>query len=195
MTLVLLMMLSCGDKDDTGTDGDADTDTDSDSDTDTDTDADPSAVWERVDPSHCDAVPGFEGVSGAASYFVGEYRPSGGPTQGKETWALYANPAWEAAGGADCIVVWSVTASSTGTGSCGSCDFGISVQAQLDKTASTCAEDLYEGDETFEVDYAVDEREDGTAEWYFASSGTRIGSGLVETGGVSFITDPSCTWF
>ena len=75
-------------------------------------------VWDLVNPDLCDAVEGFEGVPGAASYFVGEYWPPGAPTSGVETWALYANPAWEAEGGADCRVVWNMSATSTSTGAC-----------------------------------------------------------------------------
>ncbi|MCK6504541.1 hypothetical protein L6R53_14245 [Myxococcota bacterium] len=152
-------------------------------------------VWDLVNPDLCDAVEGFEGVPGAASYFVGEYWPPGAPTAGVETWALYANPAWEAEGGADCRVVWNMTSTPTGTGACGSCDYGIAVSASLDTAATTCPEGLYAGDETWSAAYDVDEGSDGCSRFYFAGSGELIGTGYLLGAEVSFITEDSCAWF
>lgn len=151
-------------------------------------------VWDEVNPDNCTDLPDFEGVSGAASYFIGEYSPAGGPTGGTETWALYANPVWEAAGGADCVVVWEMSAVSTAVGSCGSCDYGLDVTGNIDLSATTCPKPLYSGQESWTTSYDVDEQDDGSADWYYGATGTVVGSGYVGAG-VSFITPASCVWF
>ena len=185
---------------DTDADSDSDTDTDSDSDADTDTDSDLDVqgdpIWDGIDPMVCDAVPGYEDHPGATSTFVGVYGPSGEGWAGVEAWMMYATPAWIAAGGSDCQVVWNVQADEGSPTTCGTCDLGLSVTASLDQAATTCPEDLWLGDESFAVDYdvAIDESSSTTV-WYWGSSGAEFAAGYADGANLSFRTDEACLWF
>ena len=187
---------------DTDTDSGADTDTDPDTDTDTDTDTDSAAeelpdLSQDLDTGAWEDVPGYEDLPGATTYFLGLYLKDGDIWVGSETWLLYATSEWEAAGGADCQVVWTVSATETSPESCGGCELGLDVSATIDASLTTCPEALYEDNESWSVGYDVDLADDGTATVYFASSGNALASGVsVEDGaGFTFVTDADCAWF
>jgi hypothetical protein len=183
---------------DTDTDTDTDSDSDSDTDTDTDTDLDiqDDPIWDGIDSTLCDSVPGYEDHPGATSTFVGVYGPSSGGWAGAEAWMIYATPAWVADGGSDCQVVWTVSAVEGSPSSCGTCDLGLSVTATLDASATTCPEELWEGDESFTVDYDVGiDETNSTTTWYWGSSGTEFGDGYAAGDNLSFRTDEACMWF
>jgi hypothetical protein len=211
-----LGLIACGDKDGTTTDdseatddsaveGDADADADADSDTDADSDADTDAdsdtdpeqdpVWDTIDTEGCEEVSGSSDVPGAVSVYVGEFTKSGSTFAGKETWALYANAAWKATGEDDCKIVWNITGVTSGTGSCSSCDYGMSISATLDVGATTCPEGLYEDEESYTVTYGVAEPGDGSATFYYASSGNKLGVGLATSTTVSYASEERCAWF
>lgn len=151
-----------------------------------------------IDPTGCEDLSG-ETVAGAAAFFIGIYETTdGGEWVGAEEYRLYANDAWKAAGGADCSVFWRMSASETGAGSCGSCELGLAVNAEIDQNRTTCPAALYSGEETFSVSYGVDLREGKTeTTWYFANTGTRFGDGFAvgDPDAVNFLSDHTCQWF
>ena len=134
-------------------------------------------------------------LAGAARYFWGEYRGdvASGWT-GEEAVFLYANEAWRALGGEDCVGYWTVTAGFGGTGECPTCDLGLSVTATYDAVNSTCPEDLWGGD--FTSAYAVDRSSDGVATWYYTASAERFGVGVWNDAiGMNFLSERACVWF
>jgi hypothetical protein len=150
---------------------------------------------EGLDLSGCTDYEGTE-IPGAVSYFYGEYTDQGdGTWTGEEEWLLTANPRWIELGGGDCVITWVSTAVEGDAGSCGACDLGLSVSASIDMTRTTCPEDLYKGEENFEVGYGVVRQEGGGALWYYAASGSDLGTGAHVSGAAAFITDKACKWF
>jgi len=209
--LVSSLTVGCGDKDDTAPpEGDTDTDTDADSDTDADGDADADAdadsdadsdadadalpdLTEGLDQDVCENGPGDEG---ATTYYLGTYlNVQGAPFEGTEQWIWYANSDWEAVGGADCVVTWNVVGTECTTDACTDCDLGIIASAELDLDATTCPKAGYSGMESWEERYAVRYNDDGSASWFFATSGNDFASGYWTDAGQNFVTDASCWWF
>ena len=135
-------------------------------------------------------------VAGAVSYFYGVYNDNGdGTWDGEEYWLLYANPEWVANGGADCQIYWVASGTDGDPGACPTCDVGLDVNLQVDKTLSDCPEELYEGFESSTVAYAVRHTSDTEATWYYASSGNELGAGYYNSGAMNFVTDRACKWF
>ena len=191
---------------DTSSDTSADTsgDTSADSgDTASDTSADSGDdtgalldVRDEMDPSAtgCEEL-GGSAVAGAARYFWGEYEgdAEAGWT-GTEAVYVYANPTWVAAGGADCVGLWTVTGVAAGTGACPTCEVGMRVVATYDVVNSTCPIEFY--GEDFAEDYALDEDAAGTVRWFYARSGNVMGDGYwVAGGGRNFLSTRGCVWF
>lgn len=183
---------------DTDTDTDADSDTDADADSDTDADADvlPEVRDAMVrDAASCEELAGHP-VDGAREYFWGEYqRTAGAAWTGTEAIYYFANATWVANGGADCAIVWNMTATEADPGACTTCALGLSVSATLDTTQTTCPSAMWSGDETFVEGYAIDQAADGTATWRFAESNNEFGAGYWVDGAASFLSDSSCVWF
>jgi hypothetical protein len=191
---------------DSDADTDADSDADSDADTDTDTDADSDAdsdadilrdVREQMVPSSegCEALSGTP-TEGAREYFWGEYaQGSSSEWSGKEAIYYFANSTWKGNGGADCVIVWDTVATSGGTGACSTCDLGLAVSANLNTAETTCPSAMWEGDEFFDEDYAVETAPDGTASWRFASSNNEFGTGFWTSGAANYLSESSCVWF
>jgi hypothetical protein len=149
--------------------------------------------WAAIDPDHCEDAPGFESLAGATAYFIGEYSRSGGALSGVETAAYYATAEWAAAGGADCLVVWSVSGSE---GSCsGGCAFTMEVQATLDTAATTCPTALWAGSEGWSATYAVALGAEGAATFSFEGSSSTFAEGVASATSVTFLTPPACEWF
>ena len=211
--LTLSLCLGCGDKDDTAppegdtdTDTDTDTDSDADADADSDTDADADAdadsdtdadplpdLTEDLDQDVCEDGPGDEG---ATTYYLGTYLNNrGAPLVGTEQWIWYANSQWEAVGGADCVVTWNVVGTECSTDACTDCDIGIIATAEIDIDATTCPEAGYADLESWEERYAVRYNEDGSADWFFATTGNPLASGFWNEAGQNFVTAASCWWF
>jgi hypothetical protein len=180
---------------DTDADADADTDADSDADSDADTDADRPAAWETVDRTLCDAVPGYEEVAGATTYYAGEYAVDSTGFSGREYWMVFPNPTWEALSGAtDCAVVWQMVGEVVDPGACSACAFGIAFEASLDPSQTDCPEELYTGSENFSVTYAVSAA-DGPMTVYFAGSGNAFANGTATADGFEYLTEGTCSWF
>lgn len=179
---------------DSDADSDSDTDTDSDADTDADTDADVLADVrdEMVEDSEGCETLGGSVVDGAKEYFWGEYSESGGAWTGQEAIYYFANATWESHGGADCVVVWDMTATEI---ACSGCELGLSVSATMNTTDTTCPSGMTQGDETFSEEYAIDEAGDGTSTWHFAESGSEFGAGYWVDGAANYLSESSCAWF
>lgn len=141
----------------------------------------------------CDNGPG---VHGAVSYFAGELKiASDGSVSGEEKWLLYANQKWKEKEGKDCQVRWSLSGSKGGKGACGMCDFGVSLTNSMDKTASTCPEDLAKNETGQHIGYDINLHDDGRVDVYFSRSGKKVGEGYHKDGTIRYVTDSSCRWF
>jgi hypothetical protein len=155
------------------------------------------------DTSDCEEVEG-QPVPGAVSYFVGSYQDQGdGTWRGTEQWVLIANDRWietetdlPAAG--MCTVTWTVAASESGTtGACAACDLGLDVSATVDLSNTDCPEGLYEDptEMNWQASYALLTGSDGSADWFYQSSGTPLGVGTNSGGVADYASDKSCKWF
>ena len=135
-------------------------------------------------------------ITGAVSYFYGEYVDNGdGSWSGEEYWYLYANQTWKDAGGADCQIFWVTEATEGETGSCPTCDVGLDVSAQIDVTESDCPEDLYAGEENFTTSYAIKHSGEDESVWYYAGSGTQFATGYYNSGAMNYASSYACKWF
>ncbi|MFH1466414.1 MAG: hypothetical protein ABIO70_18670 [Pseudomonadota bacterium] len=209
LPLALLFAVACGEEDktddstpdsdtDADTDADTDTDADADADADADTDADTDALpdlTQDLDQDACEDAPYGEG---ATTYYVGTYLwDDATHASGAELWIWYATSEWEAVGGADCEVVWDVTATRGATTTCPGADFSLSVSAEVNAAATTCPEEAWTAytDPTWTTHYEVDTTDAGTTIWYFTGSCGRMGDGFWNTAGQNFVTTSSCLWF
>lgn len=141
----------------------------------------------------------FEGtaIAGATGFFFGQYVATADPTvwEGEEQWLLFANERWQELGEDDCTITWNTEAVWTeAAGTCGTCEYGLTVAATIDLARTSCPEGLYEGDESFSVVYGVDVAGD-VATYSFAASGTLVGSGHAVEGGSNFLSSGSCLYF
>ncbi len=135
-------------------------------------------------------------ITGAVSYFYGEYEDNGdGTWTGTEYWYLYANDTWKEAGGADCQMYWAASGTEGESGACPTCDLAIDVTLQLDVTETNCPEDLYESEASGSASYAIKHSNDDEATWYFASSGKQFGAGYYNSEAMNFATEFACKWF
>lgn len=133
---------------------------------------------------------------GANSYFYGIYKDTSGGFTGYEEWHLFANETWSDSGGSDCVMRWTVEATSREAENCGGCDMALDVTLTFDESCSTCPEELIEAEKgTSFTSYEVMRRSDGTSRWFFADSGTEFGSGQSNTGAMNFASEASCRWF
>ena len=142
----------------------------------------------------CDDVDGIS-VEGASSYFYGELLRSDTSWTGAESWLLFSNPSWQEQGQGDCQIEWRLVADEVGVQSCDTCDLGLSLSASVDPVDSDCPESLYSGLENFTVGYEVERNADGTAIWYFSSSGEMLGVGHHVDDALNYITSHQCVWF
>lgn len=134
-----------------------------------------------------------DALPGANSYFWGEYEGSSAEGWfGTEKFYVFANDTLKDAGGEDCEVTWVVTAGQVAPGSCSGCEVALDVSATLD--SSTCGDGMAD-EASFTITYAVDQLSDGTARWFFDSSGNELGQGYWNGNGMNYLTDPSCRWF
>lgn len=154
------------------------------------------------DTSDCSEVEG-QPVPGAVSYFVGSFLDQGdGTWRGVEQWVLIANDRWmetePLVEDGMCKVTWTVVASeSEGTGACAACDLGLDVSATIDMSNTDCPEGLYEApsDQNWTASYAVLTNGDGSAQWFYATSGNPLGDGTNAGGVADYVTEKSCKWF
>lgn len=151
------------------------------------------------------------GNEGADSYFVGKFSISGNTVTGTERWYLFANPKLQASKhwgvGADCVLEWNVSGSTSDSGVCSSCNAGIKFHATVNMN-SNCPTELVQGhmDPTgkklvggegtdFDQQYGIQKNADGSATFYFAKSGKRLAQGYANDTGMTYVTDHACKWF
>ena len=151
------------------------------------------------------------GNEGADSYFVGKFAINGNTVTGTERWYLFANPKLQASKhwgvGADCVLEWTVNGTTSDAGVCTNCNAGIKFHAAVNMT-SNCPTELVQGhmDPTgkklvggegvdFDQQYGIQKNADGTATFYFAKSGKRLGQGYANGSGMTYVTDHACKWF
>ena len=104
--------------------------------------------------------------------------------------------AWEAAGGADCEVVWNATAATEGGGgACTGCAWTLAVSASVDASRSTCPPDLYAGAENYAADYGIAELGGGSIDLHFTGSGNRFAGGTIEGAVLEYLSDATCNWY
>jgi len=149
--------------------------------------------------ARCEAYTDPDGVvwpiPGATSYFAGDYQVGeDGNVRGKERWLLASNQAWRDEGEGDCMVTWAVTGT-VGDPSCNSCDYSMSVQAQVIDGETDCPRGLIVGEETWAVDYDVSLLPDGRAQFRYLDSGNLLGEGYWEGARVTYLTESRCMWF
>ncbi len=201
LLLTMLTMLGgCGERpqatDGRNPDDEADADTDVDADSDSDSDGDSDSDIDDLDEDLCEDVAGYEDLIGATSYYKGDFRQSGDSWSGTERWLLFATSEWEEVGGGDCQVTWVIEGTTTTeVGECAVCEFGIDLAAQVDLGNTDCDPDLYKGDESFTITYAVDDHGDGTHALYFAGSGNPLATGTLDGDGLEYLSDAKCLWF
>ena len=147
-----------------------------------------------LDQEGCDTLAG-EPLAGAVAWYWGEYVEDESGYIGEERILYFANDSWEALGGSDCVISWNVRANTTAPFSCTGCDFGLSVSATLSTDQTTCPGGLTAGDEEWTEDYDLSLNDNETADWYFAGSGNRFGTGYHNDVAVNYLSDMTCVWF
>jgi hypothetical protein len=176
---------------DTDTDADADTDTDADADADTDTDTDTDTSWANPE---CE---GYEGtpIPGATSYFRGDFDIDGDVVTGSEKWLLFANSSWQETGNDDCTIHWTILGTrDEPTQTCGSCDYSLSLAANVDVSLTDCPAGLWSSDQSFSTAYNV-KIVDGSAIFYFAGSGNELATGTGSNSAAAYLTEATCVYF
>jgi hypothetical protein len=161
-----------------------------------------------LDDIKSDMVTGADGCQtidevshpGAASYFYGELEPvntdDGPQWRGVEEWILFANEAWRDTGVSDCVVTWVLQAEEVDPGLCGACDVSLAVVGTVDTARTSCPDGLWEDSFNYSVQYDVrfDPTTD-TSQWFFAESGSTMGSGSYAGVAMNYLTARSCVWF
>lgn len=152
-----------------------------------------------LDLAGCQEVESSDGemlpVPGAVSYFYGEYYQTtdGDGWAGEERWLLFANERWKELGGADCEVVWSMTATLVGEVEAGG-QVEMNVTADIRGSETTCPEGLYEGDETWSANYSVEISDDMRSSWFF-SGAEPFATGGSTAVAMNFLSEKACAWF
>lgn len=160
----------------------------------------------------CESVVGNSNVTGADTYWVGEFTINGNSVTGFERWHIFANSKLQASShwgvGPSCVLEFKVTGSTQGTGSCSGCDLGIKIHAEPN-LSSNCPKELVFGRDDphggskkvgghgapYDVNYGIQRKPDGTAVVFFADSGKRLAQGYHKGSGVTYVTDHKCSWF
>ena len=159
------------------------------------------ALWNRIDAKACDTTQftsdsGAVAISDAASYFLGTFKKGAdGTWAGREYWLLYATPDWLKNKGKDCRVVWDATVTETTTSTCAACDKALTVKAALNASETTCAAELYKGQETYTVTYEVDVAADGAGQFFFSKSKKTLGAGYFKSDSIGYLSAHQCLYF
>jgi len=136
----------------------------------------------------------YGGIPGAGTYFRGHYTREEGGFRGEEVWTLFANDAWQEAGGSNCMVVYEATAEEIEPISCEDCILGLSVVLTVNTAQSDCPRELSDNTDGSTA-YSVAEDSGGRSHWYFSSTGELFATGFYSDDGLNFITEPTCKWF
>ena len=137
-------------------------------------------------------------VPGATSYFVGDFELSGDNVTGTEYWMLFANTPWHELDGEDCEVRWSVEGTKGEPMACAACNYSLTLDMEVDRSASTCPEGLTpaqsDAEAAFSVSYDVSIAENGETTFYF-ESGSLLGTGYSHQGRLTYVSEGTCKWF
>jgi len=190
LPLLLLTSPACErgfvvDSDDTADDTAADDTGDTDPETCADGIVDP---WADLDATQCDEAI----VSAATAYYIGEFTLSGDTVGGTEYQVLFANPLWEDAGGADCIIAWAVQSGTRGDPvTCGHCEFSVTINATVDAGETTCPPEL-QTPGSFSATYDVEDTGTGEVIFYFSGSGNELGRGCTNSSRITYVSEGWC---
>jgi hypothetical protein len=134
---------------------------------------------------------------GASTYFAGSYSVNGETLTGLEEAIYVANSSWEPIlGASDCRVTWALTGTVVASSACTTCDLHIQVSAMLDESQSDCPSELAaDWQSSWTETYGVARNDDGSADWYFGSSGEYFASGNHSGSNIDFLSDVQCSWF
>jgi hypothetical protein len=143
----------------------------------------------------CEEIAGHDDVPAARLWYWGElHGDAESGFTGEEAWYFYGNTAWYARGLEDCEVHFELSSITVGSGgACTTCDFGVTLEADVDLDATTCPAALYRGYAHMEEAYAIEELGDGSASWYFPGSGNLLGDGYWNELGVNYLADGGCS--
>jgi hypothetical protein len=144
--------------------------------------------------SNCQDVEGTP-VAGAEVYFAGNFGIDGDVIKGVEVVYFMANETWKATGEDDCQIVLQVTGNFTDIGTCTACDTGISLVATIIDSQSTCPQGLQTDYESLIETYAIQQLPDGSANWFFHSSGNQFASGSHTDESLQYLSDFQCQWY
>ena len=99
----------------------------------------------------------FHDIAGATVFWSGTFDLlDGDDVAGTETLVVYANTAWEAAApdvARDCTIVWNIAGRSDLESNCTTCDYRLTLDANLDTTATTC--DITYARAAYDTSYSV----------------------------------------
>ena len=153
----------------------------------------------HIDPAtlsntNCQDVGGTP-VAGAEVYFAGTFGIDGDVISGVEAIYFMANESWKENGEDDCQILLQVSGNFTDPGTCTACDTGVSLVATIIDAQSTCPQGLQVDYESLVEKYAIQRLEDGTANWFFHSSGNQFASGTHTDTSLQYISDFQCQWY
>lgn len=164
----------------------------------------PPDLSDQAVRGQCEKAKTSEGArtaTGADQTYVGRFAVAAdGSVTGSEKRLLFANSAWKAdkgedgRAGADCVNEWVVQGQKTAVSGCPDCDFGISFQADIDYSKSTCPQQLVVDGNHYKGGYDVKVKADGTFELYFATSGKKLATGRYSDDQYSWISTHRCIW-
>lgn len=160
----------------------------------------------------CESVVGNSNVTGADTYYVGDFKINGTTVTGRERWFVFANSKLQASShwgvGPDCVLEFKVTGTTVGKGACSACDLGIQIHAEP-VAGSNCPDELVNGRDDphggskkvgghgapYDVGYDIQRKPDGTAAFFFSKSGKPLAQGYHKDGAINYVTDHKCSWF
>lgn len=147
----------------------------------------------------CDDAYQWDLAHGTTSFFAGHYAIDGNSVLGNEFWIHFTNPNMEALGYSDCEIVWTVVGEIGDPVNIGS--YSMSLTAVIDEEASNCmpnaeGDTFAVGEDLWEETYDVIEAGDTVTLLYTGSqAGTQVGTGQINNGVMSWLSDNSCNYF
>jgi hypothetical protein len=161
-------------------------------------------VYEEVCDGIEDSDGNFQPVTGATRYYVGAFNLEAGDVEGEwsvsgtESLILFANEAWldsSDTNAMDCEIVWSVFGTATGT----EASYTISASARLDEGLTTCniafAKEAYDESQELEYGVTINTTSEPWTSYFTFASGSELGSGQANAGGVTYTSNAGCQFY
>ncbi len=160
----------------------------------------------------CESVVGNSNVTGADTYYVGDFTLNGDTVTGRERFFVFANSKLQQSKhwgvGPSCVLEFKVTGKVGAKGACSGCDLGIQIHAEP-VAGSNCPDELVNGRDDphggskkvgghgapYDVGYDIQRKADGTAAFFFSKSGKPLAQGYHKDGAINYVTDHKCSWF